>query len=157
MTVRMVKSLFRLVNCLISYERFLMAAKLPLVIMVKKPPLQAGKSRYTLATLPARDFPENDQLAIIERIRVPEAALKELIERTAFAMAQQDVRYYLNGLLFDLKGKTLRCVSTDGHRLRTCVRLNSVKVLKIESKSSCQEKVFWSYSDFLKMVRLILN
>jgi DNA polymerase-3 subunit beta len=82
--------------------------------------LQAGKSRFTLATLPAKDFPENDQLAIIARIRVPEAALKELIERTAFAMAQQDVRYYLNGLLFDLKGKTLRCVSTDGHRLALC-------------------------------------
>jgi len=85
-----------------------------------KATIQAGKSRYTLATLPARDFPENDQLAIIERIRVPEAALKELIERTAFAMAQQDVRYYLNGLLFDLKGTTLRCVSTDGHRLALC-------------------------------------
>lgn len=85
-----------------------------------KATIQTGKSRYTLATLPAKDFPENDQLAIMERIRVPEAALKELIERTAFAMAQQDVRYYLNGLLFDLKDKILRCVSTDGHRLALC-------------------------------------
>src|SRR5690606_27826596 len=55
-----------------------------------------------------------------ERISVPEAALKELIERTAFAMAQQDVRYYLNGLLFDLRDQTLRCVATDGHRLALC-------------------------------------
>ena len=45
---------------------------------------------------------------------------KELIERTAFAMAQQDVRYYLNGLLFDLREQTLRCVATDGHRLALC-------------------------------------
>ena len=51
---------------------------------------------------------------------MPEAALKELIERTAFAMAQQDVRYYLNGLLFDLRDDTLRCVATDGHRLALC-------------------------------------
>jgi DNA polymerase-3 subunit beta len=51
---------------------------------------------------------------------VPEAGLKELIERTAFAMAQQDVRYYLNGLLFDLRDQTLRCVATDGHRLALC-------------------------------------
>ena len=51
---------------------------------------------------------------------MPEAALKELIERTAFAMAQQDVRYYLNGLLFDLGDKPLRCVATDGHRLALC-------------------------------------
>ena len=49
-----------------------------------------------------------------------EAGLKELIERTAFAMAQQDVRYYLNGLLFDLRDKALRCVATDGHRLALC-------------------------------------
>ena len=51
---------------------------------------------------------------------VAEAGLKELIERTAFAMAQQDVRYYLNGLLFDLRDATLRCVATDGHRLALC-------------------------------------
>src|SRR5690606_40624007 len=55
-----------------------------------------------------------------ERVGVPEAALKELIERTAFAMAQQDVRYYLNGLLFDLGDTRLRCVATDGHRLALC-------------------------------------
>jgi DNA polymerase-3 subunit beta len=55
-----------------------------------------------------------------ERVRVSEAALKELIERTSFAMAQQDVRYYLNGLLFDLREKSLRCVATDGHRLALC-------------------------------------
>src|SRR3546814_5921918 len=55
-----------------------------------------------------------------ERVSVPEAALKELIERTAFAMAQQDVRYYLNGLLFDLGDRRLRCVATDGHRLALC-------------------------------------
>ena len=48
------------------------------------------------------------------------AALKELIERTAFAMAQQDVRYYLNGLLLDLREDSLRCVATDGHRLALC-------------------------------------
>jgi DNA polymerase-3 subunit beta len=61
-----------------------------------------------------------DEVEATERVNVPEAALKELIERTAFAMAQQDVRYYLNGLLFDLEDKTLRCVATDGHRLALC-------------------------------------
>jgi DNA polymerase-3 subunit beta len=81
---------------------------------------QAGRSRFTLATLPANDFPSVDEVEATERVAVPEAALKELIERTAFAMAQQDVRYYLNGLLFDLRDKTLRCVATDGHRLALC-------------------------------------
>ncbi len=60
--------------------------------------VQAGRSRFTLATLPANDFPSVDEVEANERISVPEAALKELIERTAFAMAQQDVRYYLNGM-----------------------------------------------------------
>lgn len=82
--------------------------------------VQAGRSRFTLATLPANDFPSVDEVEATERVAVPEAGLKELIERTAFAMAQQDVRYYLNGLLFDLRDKTLRCVATDGHRLALC-------------------------------------
>ncbi|NLG59528.1 MAG: DNA polymerase III subunit beta [Gammaproteobacteria bacterium] len=82
--------------------------------------VQAGRSRFTLASLPANDFPAIDEVEATERIRVPESALKELIERTAFAMAQQDVRYYLNGLLFDLGESRLRCVATDGHRLALC-------------------------------------
>jgi DNA polymerase-3 subunit beta len=82
--------------------------------------VQAGRSRFTLATLPANDFPAIEDLELVERVRVPESALKELIERTAFAMAQQDVRYYLNGLLLDLRENSLRCVATDGHRLALC-------------------------------------
>lgn len=82
--------------------------------------VQAGRSRFTLACLSANEFPAIDDIELVERIRVPEAALKELIERTAFAMAQQDVRYYLNGLLLDLRENALRCVATDGHRLAMC-------------------------------------
>jgi DNA polymerase III subunit beta len=82
--------------------------------------VQAGRSRFSLSTLPSRDFPAVEDLDLVERIRVSESSLKELIERTAFAMAQQDVRYYLNGLLFDLRENSLRCVATDGHRLALC-------------------------------------
>ena len=82
--------------------------------------VQAGRSRFTLSSLPANDFPSIDEVEATERVRVAEASLKELIERTAFAMAQQDVRYYLNGLLFDLRETSLRCVATDGHRLALC-------------------------------------
>jgi DNA polymerase-3 subunit beta len=82
--------------------------------------VQAGRSRFTLASLPANDFPALDEVDATERVKVGEAGLKELIERTAFAMAQQDVRYYLNGLLFDLRDAILRCVATDGHRLALC-------------------------------------
>ncbi|KAF1013240.1 MAG: Beta sliding clamp [Stenotrophomonas maltophilia] len=82
--------------------------------------VQAGRSRFTLATLPANDFPSVDEVEATERVAISEATLKELIERTAFAMAQQDVRYYLNGLLFDLRGEALRTIATDGHRLALC-------------------------------------
>ena len=79
--------------------------------------VHAGRSRFTLATLPAAEFPNLDEIEVIEKILLPEATLKELMERTSFAMANQDVRYYLNGLLLDLRDGVLRCVATDGHRL----------------------------------------
>ena len=79
--------------------------------------VSSGRSRFTLATLPASEFPVIDNIELLERVSLPEATLKELMDRTAFAMAQQDVRYYLNGLLLDLREHALRCVATDGHRL----------------------------------------
>ena len=82
--------------------------------------LSAGRSRFTLATLPAGDFPQIDNFELLERVTLPEATLRELIDRTAFAMANQDVRYYLNGTLLDLRERSLRCVATDGHRLAIC-------------------------------------
>ncbi|MEO7974942.1 MAG: DNA polymerase III subunit beta, partial [Thermoanaerobaculia bacterium] len=79
--------------------------------------VSAGRSRFTLATLPASEFPVIDNIDLVEKISLPEATLKDLIARTSFAMAHQDVRYYLNGLLLDVRDETLRCVATDGHRL----------------------------------------
>jgi DNA polymerase-3 subunit beta len=79
--------------------------------------LHAGRSRFTLATLPATEFPTIDEIELVEKVTLPEEVLRDLMERTAFAMANQDVRYYLNGMLLDLQEHTLRCVATDGHRL----------------------------------------
>ncbi|MBN8712423.1 MAG: DNA polymerase III subunit beta [Xanthomonadales bacterium] len=79
--------------------------------------LQAGRSRFTLTTLPASEFPTIDGIDLVEKVSLPEEVLHDLMEHTAFAMANQDVRYYLNGMLLDLQEHTLRCVATDGHRL----------------------------------------
>src|SRR5690242_12947790 len=79
--------------------------------------VSSGRSRFTLATLAATEFPVIDNIELIERVSLPKNTLKELMDRTAFAMANQDVRYYLNGMLLDLREKALRCVATDGHRL----------------------------------------
>ncbi|MGD9582313.1 MAG: DNA polymerase III subunit beta [Lysobacterales bacterium] len=82
--------------------------------------LRAARSRFTLSTLPASEFPTVEDIAPLERVSLGESALKELIDRTSFAMAHQDVRYYLNGLLLELRDRVLRCVATDGHRLAMC-------------------------------------
>jgi DNA polymerase-3 subunit beta len=70
--------------------------------------------------LPASEFPVIEEINAKQVIRVAREHFRRLIEKTHFAMAQQDVRYYLNGLLFDLRDDTLRCVATDGHRLALC-------------------------------------
>ncbi len=79
--------------------------------------VQSGRSRFTLATLPAVDYPSSDSLSGEQRLTVKEGEFKRLIELTHFAMAHQDVRYYLNGLLLDIGEGVVRAVATDGHRL----------------------------------------
>jgi DNA polymerase III subunit beta len=82
--------------------------------------VKAGKSRFVLATLPAADFPVIDELAQQQSLELAQADLRRLLDKTYFSMAQQDVRYYLNGMLLETDGKMLRTVATDGHRLALC-------------------------------------
>ena len=82
--------------------------------------IRGHKSRFNLATLAAKDFPVLDGFAADSEIQLPQIQLKTLIERTQFAMAQQDVRYYLNGLLLEFNAKDIVAVATDGHRLAFC-------------------------------------
>jgi DNA polymerase-3 subunit beta len=82
--------------------------------------LKAGKSRFVLAALPAADFPVIDELAQQQVLNLAQADLRRLLDKTHFSMAQQDVRYYLNGMLLETDGKMLRTVATDGHRLALC-------------------------------------
>jgi len=92
-------------------------ARLDFEIDGDKAKIKCGKSRFTLATLPVEEFPIIDELADAIEVSVPQNQLELAIKRTAFAMAQQDVRYYLNGLLLQISEGELCCVSTDGHRL----------------------------------------
>ena len=82
--------------------------------------VSSGRGRYTLATLPATEFPATDQVETLDTFKIQEVSLKTLLDKTAFAMANQDVRYYLNGLLFDFHDGSLSTVATDGHRLAVC-------------------------------------
>jgi len=83
--------------------------------------LRSGRSRFTLSTLPAEDFPNVEQQDSQLEFVISQQQLRTLLQRTYFSMAQQDVRYYLNGLLLETYPGKLRAVATDGHRLATTV------------------------------------
>ena len=104
-------------------------AKIPISQSGDKLSVKSGRSKFSLTTLPAAEFPTIDDINASQSISVPQEALARLLEKTHFSMAQQDVRYYLNGLLLETSGKSLRAVATDGHRLALCeVELDSGKM-----------------------------
>lgn len=82
-----------------------------------KASVKSGRSRFSLVTLPAAEFPVLEDITSSKLFSLPQSTLKSLIEKTAFAMAHQDVRYYLNGLMLEVSPNLLRSVATDGHRL----------------------------------------
>lgn len=86
--------------------------------------VRAGRSRFSLSTIAATDFPNVEQSPGSQSFVVKQGDLKRLIDRTSFAMAQQDVRYYLNGMLWEVESGRLRMVATDGHRLAMCTLQN---------------------------------
>jgi DNA polymerase III subunit beta len=82
--------------------------------------LRAGRSRFTLTSLPAAEFPLVEEINAQQTLTVAQGEFRRLIDKTHFSMAQQDVRYYLNGMLLEIEGQVLRAVATDGHRLALC-------------------------------------
>lgn len=82
--------------------------------------VKSGKSRFTLSVLPASGFPSMEAMQKTQTFRLPQAQLKNAITKTQFAMAQQDVRYYLNGMMLELGTDEINLVATDGHRLAMC-------------------------------------
>jgi DNA polymerase-3 subunit beta len=95
--------------------------------------LKGGKSKFTLQTLPAEDFPLVQEAASFgPKFSVPQKTLKELLNQVSFAMAVHDIRYYLNGILFVAEGQQLSLVATDGHRLAFASATLDVEVPKQE-------------------------
>lgn len=96
------------------------SAQVTIAVEGERATVRSGKSRFTLATLPAAEFPTVEDIRAQQTLTISQTALKRLLEKTHFSMAQQDVRYYLNGMLLECDGKTLKTVATDGHRLAYC-------------------------------------
>ncbi len=94
------------------------ASKVSLDIQESKLLIKANKSRFSLQTLPAQDFPVvSNQLENATKIAIKQGLLKKLLGLVQYAMAQQDIRYYLNGVLLVIEGSIIRLIATDGHRL----------------------------------------
>ncbi len=87
--------------------------------------ITSGKGRYTLSSLPAQDFPSIGAALPSTVVKISQGDLTSLIHHTRFAMATQDVRHYLTGMLFDINDSKLTAVATDGHRLAVAHRLLS--------------------------------
>ena len=96
------------------------AAKVSVSLAGDKVTVKSGRSKFTLATLAAAEFPTVEDVKADKTIEIPQSTLAKLLEKTHFSMAQQDVRYYLNGLLIETGDGYLRAVATDGHRLALC-------------------------------------
>jgi DNA polymerase-3 subunit beta len=94
------------------------SAEVSLELSDKRMQVRAGKSRFNLQTLPAEDYPRMAQADSEQaRLQLTQKQFKRLISLVQYAMAQQDIRYYLNGLLLVVMGNEIRVVATDGHRL----------------------------------------
>ncbi len=114
----------------------------------EKVTLRGGRSRFTLSSLPAAEFPSIEEINAQQTLTVPAKDFRRLIDKTHFAMAQQDVRYYLNGTLLETDAKNLRAVATNGHRLALCE-------LPLEGKSRETHQIILPRKGVLELQRLL--
>lgn len=124
------------------------SARIELTLTGQKMVIKAGRSRFTLSTLPATEFPNVEDSPETLEISLLQHQLRNLIDKTGFSMAQQDVRYYLNGMLLEITEGQLRSVSTDGHRLAT-------SIAEVESPEGMQHQIIVPRKGILELARLL--
>lgn len=113
--------------------------------------VKAGKSRFSLQTLPAADFPRINAMNESQSlIKIPQGILKKLLDRVQYAMAQQDIRYYLNGLLLITDADGIKLVATDGHRLAFVTHTNTDN-----SSNTIQQEVILPRKSVVELVKLL--
>lgn len=110
--------------------------------------VKAGRSRFTLSTLPAAEFPLVEEINAQQTLTLAQGEFRRLIDKTHFSMAQQDVRYYLNGLLLETEGSSIRAVATDGHRLALCE-------MPLEGKAKTNQQVIVPRKGVLELQRIL--
>lgn len=122
-----------------------------LTLKEQKMHIKAGRSRFALSTLPAIEFPNIEDSPQALELSMVQSQLRNLIDKTGFAMAQQDVRFYLNGMLLEIEDNELRTVATDGHRLATSVTEVSAP------NNSNQSQIIVPRKGILELARLLQN
>jgi DNA polymerase-3 subunit beta len=110
--------------------------------------VRAGRSKFNLVTLPAAEFPVVEDIKAEQTITISQESLGRLMDKTHFSMAQQDVRYYLNGMLLETGGKQIKAVATDGHRLALCTA-------NIEGDDLAEQQVIVPRKGVLELQRLM--
>ena len=126
-------------------------SEVSLALQDKKLQVKSGKSRFQLQTLPAEDFP---RMAVTEAggvtLRLPQKALKQRLALVQYAMAQQDIRYYLNGLLMVVEDAELKLVATDGHRL-------AVVTSALPEKTDTRQEVILPRKTIIELTKLLTD
>ena len=125
-------------------------ARIELALSGQKMVIKAGRSRFSLSTLPAAEFPNVEDSPQALDLNLTQGHLRHLIDQTGFSMAQQDVRYYLNGMLLEVANGQLRAVSTDGHRLATCVA-------DVVADTDSSHQIIVPRKGILELARLLQN
>jgi DNA polymerase-3 subunit beta len=123
-------------------------AEISMNLSGEKLSVKSGRSRFSLMTLPAAEFPTVEDISAEQTISVSQESLARLLDKTHFSMAQQDVRYYLNGLLLETGKKYLRAVATDGHRL-------ALSEVELEQKDLPEQQVIVPRKGILELQRLL--
>lgn len=124
------------------------SAEVSISVSGEKLNVKSGRSRFSLMTLPAAEFPRVGDIDAGQTLSVSQATLAKLLDKTHFSMAQQDVRYYLNGLLLETGQKWLRAVATDGHRLALCE-------VELDEQKMPEQQVIVPRKGVLELQRLI--
>ncbi len=112
--------------------------------------VKSGRSRFVLSTLPANDFPIIDDINANREISIEQSHFRRLLDKTHFSMAQQDVRYYLNGLLIETGEGRVRAVATDGHRLALCE-------MDVDDQSAATQQVIMPRKGVLELQKLLTD
>ncbi len=126
-------------------------SKISIEVEGEKAVVKSGRSRFSLMTMQVADFPNLETSSWDTELTLDQEVLKGLLDRTQFCMAQQDVRYYLNGLLLEIDKDTVKTVATDGHRMA----ISEIKLTEKNGKNINDRQIIIPRKGVLELARFL--